>query len=98
MPRKDNETMKYTIKTPVKISTDKLTGYTYVVEGKETILARCNSRAVANEIVDAINNINEMRYKAGFLPVAIGFLRELIASPNSTARQDARDWLDLMNE
>jgi hypothetical protein len=44
------------IKTPATVKTDKYTGYSYILEGKDTILARCNSEVVAQAMADAINN------------------------------------------
>jgi hypothetical protein len=48
--------MSYEVKTPVKTNTDKFTGYTYIVQEKDTILARCNSETVADAIATTIND------------------------------------------
>lgn len=48
------------IKTPVTIKIDGFTGYAYILEGKDTILARSNSELVANAIAASINTNAEL--------------------------------------
>jgi hypothetical protein len=74
------------IKGSVAVKYDPFTGYAYVIEGEDLILARSNSEAIAAEIADAINDNAALRAR---LAEAEALLKPF-ASPGNYTVADLR--------